>query len=392
MGVGAPDAHSQSATKNGESVMLPPPSGQGQPAPSPIHATSWSVISIVESGRAVAVPRDAVVFFDWGIGLGESFAYVHDGCFVSKSVFVWTSTEMSFSPKDGNYGASSCIPGPGDTFRRSFTGSFTHGVPAVASPGATMTLFDGNRSIELVRRPESPLAGTAWITVDSIPQRGRAPISGLLSFGPTTFGANDGCNSIGGLYLQTSRSVLALGASETLADCRKRSLGWRGAPAQFSVTRTMLTIGIGPKAVRYRKITAVPFPGPLLGPPDPTATAPFTTAAVFGSWRVASLAGGKTGSGVVGTLEFRSDGSLLGETPCETLFGTWTQAAISMATTIQSLTRDAKPCDEALKPDALALGDMLANKQLAIGRGDIRLTLWKAGDGGTNLGIQLVLG
>lgn len=61
-----------------------------------------------------------------------------------------------------------------------------------------------------------------------------------------------------------------------------------------------------------------------------------------------------------------------------------------MATTIQSLTRDPKPCDEALKPDALALGDMLATKQLAIGRGDIRLTLWKAGDGGTNLGIQLV--
>ena len=103
-----------------------------------------------------------------------------------------------------------------------------------------------------------------------------------------------------------------------------------------------------------------------------------------------SLSGGKTGPGAVGIIEFRADGSFLGETPCETVTGKWTQSAMSMATSIRSLVRLPKPCGDDFKPDALALGDLLATNELAIGRGDVRLTLWKAGSGGTNTGIQFV--
>ena len=385
--VGAPPAQSQSATPGSESFMLPAPSGRGQPSPSPIHATSWSVRRITDSGPKVVVPNDAVVFFDWGVGLSESLAFVYDGCTVTRSTFRWTNSELFVAAP--TYEPPGCGSSRQKTFRASFTGTFVHRIPKTIAPGTAITLVAGKRRIELIRRAESQLNQTAWATVDSIPHSTLGRIDGNLSFGTTTFRGNDGCNSIEGIYLEAGRRIRALTTVQTMAACNWRSFGWSGGEAQVTMTSGTLTMTSGSTVHRYRKVAAVAFSGPPMGPPDPNATAAFTTAAVLGSWMIETLAGGKTGPGVVGTLEFRSDGSFLGETPCETLSGTWTQAAISMATTIRTLTRELKPCDDALKPDALALGDMLANKELAIGRGDIRLTLWKAGSGGTNLGIQL---
>ena len=96
-----------------------------------------------------------------------------------------------------------------------------------------------------------------------------------------------------------------------------------------------------------------------------------------------SLAGNRTGPAATGTIDFRSDSTLVGETPCESFTAVWYPEATSMATNVRDFKRTAKTCDESLKPDALALGDLLATGRLAVGRGDIKLTLWRSGE--TNL-------
>lgn len=130
-----------------------------------------------------------------------------------------------------------------------------------------------------------------------------------------------------------------------MAFCDWRSFGWTGAISEVKLTETTLTITTDRTVHRYRKVRAVPFGGPSRVAPDPNATAPFPIGAVVGKWYIVSLDARGFVPGATGTIEFLSDGSFLGETPCETVHGTWSQAALSMATTI-SLTL---PHSEALR-------------------------------------------
>ena len=216
---------------------------------------------------------------------------------------------------------------------------------------------------------------------------GTGQIDGRLSFGPTTFRASDGCNSIDGSYVYVGGQIVVFSGSQTMAACDWPSLGWPGGTSDLMLSMSRLTITTRSIVHQYRRIATVPIGGPPPRPFDPNATAPFPSAAVFGSWNMESFSGGRTGPGAVGTIDFRADGSFLGETPCETVLGKWTQSAMSMATSIRSLVRLPTPCVDDLKPDALALGDLLSTSELAIGGGDVRLTSWKARSGGTNTGI-----
>ena len=382
----------QSNAPTRASYPLPQPSGEGQPSPSPFHASSWTVRRITDNGRKVLVPEEAVVYFDWGIRIGESLATVYDGCVASTSNFTWTKTQVIVQAAHTSVTSNNCVNSPKEAFRRSIIGTFTHRLPTSDVPAAPLTLVDGRRKIDLVRRLDSPLAFSKWSTPESLVHPVFGSVNGRLSFGSTTFSSFDGCNTITGRYLHVGTTILAFRTRSTLVYCKALALGWAGAPSQLTLAGDELRIAKGSSVYRYSKdFGEIPVgDDPAVLAPDPNATTAFTSAAVYGSWRIESLAERRTGPGAVGTLEFRSDGSLMGETPCERLNGTWTQAATSMATTIHSLQREPKSCDDALEPDSLALGDMLANKELAVGRGVYNLTLWKAGSGATNNGIQLL--
>ena len=212
----SPPANSQSIGPAQESFMLPPPSGLGQRTPSPIHATSWSVRGITDGRRKVAVPKDATVLFDWGNDLGESLAFVYDGCTVTKSPFIWTNGELVVAAP--TYKSPGCGTTRQKAFRAAFTGRFVFPIATNIAPGSTMRVVAGKRRIELVRRAESKLNQTAWATVDStsLPTLGR--IDANLSFGTTTFRGDDGCNSFEGRYLDVGQSIHSLEVTTTAVD------------------------------------------------------------------------------------------------------------------------------------------------------------------------------
>ena len=380
-------------TASSDGVRLPAPSNFGQPGSSPIQATSWTVRSIAQGRRKVGVSGDAVVLFDWGTGVGESVVHIVDGCGKSTRTFNWTFEKLVIGPATFVETNGKACSQSDSGLQRALAGTFTHGTKPALNVGTSMVLTRGRTRIELIRRAESSLNGTAWRTIDKISRAGitgEPLVEGTLSFGPTRFAAYDGCNSVDGTYLVIGDRLVSVGnLVSTAVFCKVDVLGWKATEAKFSRTAESLIITSGSQSHTYRRVTTIAYGTPY-DQPDPTATAPFATTAAYGSWKVESLQGRKTGPGAVGTIEFRGDGSFQGQTPCEFLTGTWTQAATTMATTIRDLVRKPTLCDESLKPDALALGDLLATGQLAVGRGDIRLTLWRAGTTDLSLGITFV--
>ena len=102
---------------------------------------------VTENGRKAAVPNDAVVLFDWGDVLGESPAYVYDGCEVSQTTFTWTARELFIAPRV----ALVETDGSRRIDRRQYTISFP--VRFCIRSGrelgrTTMTLMAGKRCIE----------------------------------------------------------------------------------------------------------------------------------------------------------------------------------------------------------------------------------------------------
>ncbi len=386
LALAVPVAHAQSDP--GDAVRLPYPSGMNQPAPSPVHATSWTIRRVTDRGRNRTVSPNAVVLFDWGDGVGESTASIFDGCAVSNRSFAWSDRNLNITAAPHGavapLGAAECSPAQA-TLQTVLSGTFTHPKASTFAYGGTLVLTRSRVRIELARRNESPLEDTAWRTTDTV-IRNEQRRSGTVAFGRTSYGAYDSCNSIDGHFLHVGNRLLAVGMIRTTAaGCpAPPTLGWRWESATVTRTGGTLTITAGARSYTYRQVQALLWD--TRG--QPPSAPPFSAAAVFGSWRMESLAGNRTGPGATGTIEFRSDGTLVGETPCESFTASWSPEATSMATTVRDLKRTPKTCDESLKPDALALGDLLATGRLAVGRGEIRLILWRSGETDLAAGIN----
>ena len=373
----------------GHAVRLPYPSGMNQPAPSPIHETSWTIRRVTDRGRNLAVSPNSVVLFDWGDRVGESTASIFDGCAVSNRNFQWSDRSLKIAPATYSAivpeGRAPCSTAQ-TALQVALSGTFTHSKASTFAIGSVLVLTRSRIRIELVRRAESPLEGTAWRTTETV-IRNEQRRQGTLAFGRTRYAATDTCNSIDGHFLHVGDRLLAVGRSRTTAAACPSpppALGWRWEEATVTRTGETLTITAGARTHTYRRIEALPWDASNLPPSIP----PFSAAAVFGSWRLESLAGKRTGPGATGRIEFRNDGTLVGETPCESLSGSWAPEATSMATTVWDLQRAPTTCDDALKPDALALGDLLTTGRLAVGRGDNRLTLWRSGETDLASGIN----
>ena len=374
----------------GDAVRLPYTASMNQPAPSPIHETSWTIRRVTDKGRSLALANDAVVLFDWGEGVGESTASIFDGCAVSNRNFTWSERSLKIAP--ATY--SAIVPESGapcvsaqSTWLAALTGTFRNPKASTFADGSTLVLTRSRIRVELVRRADSSLVGTAWRTTDTI-VRNEQRRQGTLSFGHTRYMATDTCNSIEGHFLHVGDRLLPVGRwRTTAAACPSPppALGWRWESAIVTRAGETLTITNGARTHTYRQVQALPWDAPSLPPSIP----PFSAAAVFGSWRIESV-GNRNGPGATGTIDFRKDGTLVGETPCESFAASWSPEATSMATTVRDLKRTPKTCDESLKPDASALGDLLATGRLAVGRGDIRLTLWRSGQTDLSTGINFI--
>ena len=253
-------AHAQSDP--GDAVRLPYPSGMNQPAPSPVHATSWTIRRITDKGRSLAVPRDAVVFFDWGDGVGESSASIFDGCVVSNRGFSWSDRNLQIAPAIDpaifRVGVTPCSTAQ-IALQVALSGTFTHPKDSVFATGSVLVLTRSRTRIELVRRKESTLEGTAWRTVEAIVRQGQVR-NGTLAFGRTRYVATDTCNSIDGHFLHVGDRLLSVGRWRmTAAACPEPVLGWHWENATVTQSGETLTIATGARSFTYRQVRALPW-------------------------------------------------------------------------------------------------------------------------------------
>ena len=372
-----------------QTVLLPWPSTMSQPMGTALHGTSWRVAKVTDHGRVVRVGGDPVVLFDFGDGIGENVLVVFDGCQSWQGTFAFSSGSLigmgrpSFAP---------CVANPSAQLVQAVLAGSSGVRPAtVVSATKRLVVSSGDRRVELEHSGGNSLSGTGWVpqqwtngTLGSMP---------FVSFGTTRFASDDGCNSFHGTFVVAgSRLVVASTISTAMACLNMPDDPYVGTPPHDETTLVrkgnVLVLTLNGRSTRYRQVPALERP--LLVTPAPDATAAPASAAVVGSWRIQALDGGRRmRAGVAGTIEFRSDGTFSGSTPCETLSGRWSQAALTMATTIDGLIRVPVACDTALSADNHLLGDVLASGRLAVGRGDVRLQLAPAGTDPATTGVVL---
>ncbi len=163
--------------------------------------------------------------------------------------------------------ADTCTTPPRKAIRKALAGSFDHDLLGNIRTGSVLKLTSGRKTIELIRRAESRLRGTVWHPLGTKTPADARSVAGQIEFHATSFTANDGCNSIKGIYVDTGGRLLFLGRPVmTAVACEPpRSIGRRGAHAlvegpmpKVTMAERTLTITSGTDVYRYQKDSRVP--------------------------------------------------------------------------------------------------------------------------------------
>ena len=364
-------------------VLLPWPSSMSQPAGTALHATTWAVTRLIDHGRSVRVDGRPMLQFDWADLVGASDVLVFDGCQATTGTLMLSTGRLTIMMRDPAQGCTASPAAARLTSMLAATSSGSKLTPANPSAATTdLTITVGAARVELTRAPPNDLVDTGWIAV--LPGNGpQLPRRATLAFGPTRFSGDDACNTFSGSYLMAGADIVVGYAKQTAAACdfEMKPHPYVGVPRPGTkVVRTgdTLRLTVDGKTITYRQ--AKVQQRPLLGAPAPNATAPPAIGAVVGKWVLVGLDGDRRHNPAgTTTIEFRPDGTFTGASPCETLSGEWSQAALTMETTVISVNRTSLPCDAASSADNLALGDLLAFGHLAVGRGDITLSIARRG-------------